>query len=510
MTINFPLTTINIVRGQSLLTEVEQRALIVGAKLSAGSALDGVLLENVGTSESEINAAFGVRSHVAEMVREFRAINGSTPLDVLPLDDEAGATQATAEVAFAGTATETGTLFVIAGSDARYRIEVPVITGDTATTLAGKVATAAGLLANAPFTVAAASGDATFTAANGGTIANDWTIGIDGQVAGITVTLTGWSGGLTNPTLTNLFDAVGNVRYQTIVWPGAFTLSTVESFLDARFNPDGELLQGVAFATLVDTVNNVISASDALQSQSMVLFISKAVSRGALIGGQHREFPDVISAKAAAFRALRFTDSASLSQFLSTPAAFDQFGGRALATLPYANTVVPGLPVIKPIDDLTRLETDTIREGGVSTIGPNRNFSAMVLSEVVTTSNKNNAGDPDPTFKFLNTVDAADAVRTAFFVNARRRFAQSRLTTGDLVPGRDVVNEDLFRAFLQEIYQTLSEDAIVSAGAEDFADFNANLIITIDKPAGKITFACAPILVTGLRIILGTIEVNLG
>lgn len=510
MSVNFPKTSFSIVRGQSLLTDVEQRALIVGNKLDAGSAAAGVLAENVGTSISEINGLFGARSHVAELVRAFREINGATPLDVLPLDDVPGATAATGAVGFSGTATETGTLDVSVGSAARYKFKVAIGNGDTATEIGATLSALVAAKTSAPFTAADNTGDVTFTASTESTIANDWMIQVEGEVAGVTATITAFSGGLTDPTLTGVFAAVGNVRYQTVVWPGAYSLTPVESFLDGRFNADGELLQGVAIACVVDSVNNALTTSDALQSQSMVVLFSKDISRDGLKGGQHKEIPDVLSAKLAALRSLRFTDGASLSQFLSTSAGLDQFGSRALATLPYANTLVPGIPVISPIDDLTRLEMDTLREGGLSTIGPNRNFSAMVLSEIVTSSNKNLAGDPDDSFKFLNTVDAVAAVRDAFFINSRRRFAQSRLTSGDLIAGRDMVNADSFRAFTEEVYFTLAEDGIVSNSIEDLAEFKRTSIIIVSTAQGRISFSCEPRLVTGLRAILGTIEVNIG
>lgn len=510
MTINFPSTTFQILRAQQILESEEQRVLIVGQKQNAGTAATGALVESVSAATDSINALFGARSIVAEMVREFKAINTQTALDVIPLDDNAGGTAATGTVGFAGTATENGSIFVEVGSGTRYRFQVDILTGDTAAIVAGKLETLIDASASAPFTAALATADVNLTAANLGTVGNDWSIFVDGAVAGITVSISGWSGGATDPVLTNLFDVVANKRYQTIVWPSVFADTTVEAFLDARFNQAEQILQGVAVITNVGTAAASIAKATALNSQSVVVIASKAISTSDLVGAAHREFPDLISTRFAAIRSLRFTDGAALGNFLTTPAALDQFGSRALASLPYANTVIPNMATIRPVDQWTQAELISFRDGGVSAIGPNRNFSAMIAGEFVTTNTTDPAANPDDSFKFLNTVDTIAAIRDAFFLNFRARYGQSRLTNGSLRAGRDLANQASIEAFTEGIYQSLAEDVLVQEGQAALADFKLNRQVIVDVAAGQVTVNVAPLLVNGLRVIVGTVTVNFG
>ena len=384
-------------------------------------------------------------------------------------------------------------------------------TGDTAEVVAGKLQALVAANARTPFTSAVVVASVVFTAANGGTLANSWTVFTEGSVAGLSVSVGAWTGGATDPVITNLLDAIGNRRYQTIVWPEVFTDTIIEAFMDARFNANEEILQGVAFITSVDTAANVQAKAAALNSQSMVIIASRAVSSNVLEGSANREFPDVITARVAALRSLRLTNDAALSQFLTTPAPLDQFGSRALSSLPYANTVLPNTPIVRPLDQWTALEQTTFRNNGVSIVGPNRNFSGMLLGEFVTTNTTDEAGNDDESFKFLITIDTVAAVRDSYDVNVRRRYAQSRLTQGDLIPGRDLANQASIEAFTEEVYQSLAEDALVAAGAAALSDFKANgREVILDIPQGKVTINLAPVLVTGLRVVLGTVTVNFG
>ena len=510
MTANFPLVTVNIARQQSLAPAVQHRALIIGQKLAAGTATSGALIENVQDDVLSNNAAFGARSILAEMVREWKKINKVTPVDVIPIDDNAGGTQATASFAFTGTATESGPIFFGVGSDSTYRFRVDVLTGETAATVAGKLQSAVALATTAPFTSALDTADVDFTAANSGPGPNDWSLFVDGSVAGIAVAITGWTGGATGPVLSNTFVPIDSRRYQTIVWPSDFAAATLETELDARFNADNQNLQGVGIQTFVGTATEAIAAATALNSQSMVLIASKTISKTELVGTAHREFPDVVSTRFAAIRALRLTTDASIAQIMTTVAALDQFGGRAIASLPYANSVVLNMPIIRQVDQFTALELVSLRDGGVSAIAANENFSAVVCSEMVTTNTTNESAQPDTSFKFLSTIDTMAAIRDAFFQTFKLRYAQSRLTNGALISSRDMVNKPSFEATTEEIYQSLADDGLVQAGQEAIADFRLNRVVELSLAEGKITFACAPLLVTGLRVILATISVNFG
>lgn len=504
-----PNVTLNIVKQSALVSVGDRRALIIGQMLS-GSATAGDLEQDVADGDVAINALFGQRSAVAEMVRNFKAINPTTDLDVIPLDDNGSAVDATATIVVAGTATAAGRIYVEVASAKRYRVPVDISVGDAAATVAAAINTATGANADAPFTSGVSTVTVTYTASNGGTHANTWPIRVQGAIPGLTFTVNGWASGAADPSLTSLFDVVGSVRYTTIVWPEVYDITVLETFIEARFNVNNDVLDGVGIVTKVDTLSNIKTFASPLNSESIVVEGVRVITATGRPGNALREMPDVASSQIGATRSLRLTDGTNLTQFMTTSASRDQVGGVHISTLPYANTSLPNLPSTLPADEWTRDDTKELNDAGVSIVGPNRAFNEMIMGEQVTTYLNDTAGNPDTSFKFLNTVDTMSVIRETFVNNFRTTYAQTRLTDGDLVIGLDMTNEPAIRAFCKEVYGLLADDGIVAAGSAAVTDFNQNLIITLDLSTGTATISMAPLLVSQLRVIIGTIQVNFG
>ena len=508
MAILEPRQTWSIIPAQQLSGLLEQRVLIVGQMLDTGTATAGELIQDHPNDGSE-NTLFGRRSHLAKLIREFKRINGTTQLDIIPLSDSTAGVQATSEIAVSGTATENGTLYVTCGSDFSHVKEIDVLVDDTGTDIGDAIQAAFDLDLDSPFTALNNAGTVTFTASNGGTLANDWCIKVVGKIAGVTITLTGWNGGSDDPDLTDVLDVIENIRYRTVVWPSVYSLTTIETLLNSRFNQDYLVMDGVAIQTKVGTLSTLKTYADQ-NSQSICIIGNKLVNESDRKGAAIMEFSDVISAHFAAFRSLKIEDGKSLSLYLSTVASNDQFGSIALNSLPYFNTLMPYLGVPDPRDEFTLDEQVELTSNGVSVIGGNRAHNSTILGQIVTTYLTNPAGNSDDSYKYLEVVDTASAIREYFYENFRSRYAQSRLTDGDAVAGRDIVNEYMIRAFCKTLYNALALETLVQEGNTAKKDFNDNLSIVVDVRNGKVTVNMAPLLVTQIRVILGTIRINFG
>jgi phage tail sheath gpL-like len=509
MPIDKPVVTFSIIPATQLVGVTAQKALIVGQMLSGGTATGGDLYQSIGNDGSE-DTLFGQRSHIAGLVRSFKRENKISQLDALPLDDNGGATQATGVIALTGPATENGTLFFSIASEKDHRYEIDITSADSATDIGDAIVTAVTADGDAPFTAANVTGTVTFTAENGGTLANNWGIKIEGSVAGVGATITAWTGGATDPTLTSILDVIANIRYQTIVWPSAYALSVVETELNARFNTTNNIMDGVAIQILVDTLANLKSAVSALNSQSLVIPGIKPVDLADRKGPATFEMPDILSAETAAIRALRLTQGAQITDYVTTRATQDQFGGIGIASLPYFNTALPNAPIASASDEFSAEDRAELEANAVSNIGPNRAFNGTIMGAMVTTYLTDTAANSDTSYKYLNTVDTASVIREFYFTNSKARYAQTRLTDGDLVPGRDMANEASIRAFYNELYDELADDALVQKGQAAKEDFNQNLSIVVDVSTGTATVDMAPLLVTQLRAIVGTIQINFG
>lgn len=509
MHINEPEVTLSIIPASQLAGVEEQKVLIVGQLLAGGTSTDGDLQTDIGNDGSE-DTLFGRNSHLAGMIRAFKRENKKSRVDAIGLADDGAAVKGTGIFTITGPATEDGELVFSIGSAKDHKYTVDVLDTDTATDIGDALAALITADLDAPFSAANAIGVVTVTAENGGTLCNSWDLRTSGTVAGIAVALTGWTGGATDPTLTTLLDPIANIRYQTVVWPSSWDIDVIETELNARFNSTNEVKDGVAIQTIKGTLASLKAAVSALNSQSLCIVGNKTVAVTSRIGTAVAEMPDIMSAEIGAIRALRLTQDAQLTQYLTTVATADQFGGIGLASLPYFNTLLPNIAVALAEDFFTAEELDELRDNAVSVVGPNRAFNGSIFGEMVTTYLTDVAGNPDTSYKFLNTVDTASVNREFFFQNYKNRYAQTRLTDGDLIAGRDMVNEPAFRAFTNELYDELAEVALVRSGSVAKKNFNDNLLIAVDTSTGKVTVNMAPELVTQLRVILGTIQINFG
>jgi len=331
MNISEPNVTLQIIPASHLNGVQEPKVLIVGQML-VGTATAGELLADIG-NDATINNIFGAKSHIAGMVREFKKLNKITRVDALPLADDGSAVAATSTItpASGSAATDDSRINVIVGSAKNHKYTIDVLTADTAAVIGSAIASSINADIEAPFSavVDGATGVVTITAANGGTLANNWDIQVIGTIPGVALTITGWTGGANDPSLTGVLDVVANIRHKTVAWPSVYDITVIESELDARFNTANDVRDGVAVQTIVGTLSSLKSAVSSLNSQTVVIIGNKSVSTASHIGGATAEMPDIITAEVVAVRALRQTDGAPQAAYAAENARADQFGGRA-------------------------------------------------------------------------------------------------------------------------------------------------------------------------------------
>lgn len=510
MAVSKPSVTISLLPANQEISTSPQRVLFVGQKVTAGTAVAGELAANIG-NDGEEDALFGSNSMLAAAIRAFRKINPNTAIDAIPLADHGSGVAATGTLTFTGTASAAGTLYVTVGSAFNHRFTLPVASGATAASLATALVALVNGDTDCPVTASALSGAVTFTADNAGTEGNLIGLRMEGSVAGITGALVAMASGATNPTLTGIFNVCADTRYQTVVWPSSWGGAEVlTNFLDGRFNVNNDVKDGVVIRSLVDTKANHVSALAALNNKNEVYFCGKLVNDTLWKGNGWQEIPMVVSAYFAAVRSLRFTPDVDLSRYVTTTTGLlDSIGGPALASLPYFNTPIPYLNVIPVGKDWTMAEVETLAAAGGSVIGNNRSNNTVIVGDVLTTYKTDPAGNTDVTFKYLNSVDTGSNVREYFFNNSKNQYAQTRLTNGDLLPGRSMANRQSIAAYFAKLYQDLagSDYVLLQAGEEALNFFKTNLVITLDLAQGKVTATAQVPIVTQLRSIIMPMQI---
>lgn len=508
-TIRQPRTNVAIVPSSEAVQNTGQKILIVGQMLT-GTATAGDLVQNIANGGAE-DALFGASSMLATLVRANKVRNQQVQVDAIPLADAGSGVAATGAIVVSGTATEAGTLTVIAGSQRNHKYSIAVASGQTATAIGAAIASAITADTKAPLTGVNSSGTVTVTAATKGTYGNTIPLGISGTIAGVSPSITAMTSGAVDPTLTGVFDVIGDNRYQAIVWPYPDDTAEVRGLLDPRFNADGVVLDGVAFTAKNDVLSNLTTQANAINSQSLVFIGGKQESESGYKGGDVAEIPMVKAAIFAGYRGLRLdSDGFNISDLvIAANGPLDAFGGPALASKPYFNTGFADLYPIAVGRGFDDASVEQLHDSGVTVLGNNSANNAVIIGEVVTTYKNDVAGNPDITFKYLNYVDTASQCREYRYNNYRKRYAQSRLTEGDLLKGRDMANAESIRSYSKRLYQDLSGNdfVLLEAGEDALNFFDANLIVSIDKASGKATITQTDLIVTQLRTIQVTTKI---
>lgn len=508
--ISQPFVTFNLATAQQDVANTAQRILFLGDMDSgSGTSTPGDLEESIGNAGEE-EGLFGIKSMLAAQLRNAKKIAPTVAMDAIGLVTTGAASVKT--VAFAGTATAAGSYEVIIGGKREFTVTVTVASGDTATAVGASLVVAFGTVPrNAYATAVNTTGSVAFTASDDGYVSDNLPIEVLGTVAGLTHTVVITTPGTGLPTLTSVLDVTGERRYQAIVWPWYDDLSVLKTFLDARFNVDNDVQDGVGFTAAVDDFATIAAALDALNSQSIVQFSDKLETAASYKGPAMPEASYVVASQFAATRALRLTPNASVANFVLTNAALDQFGGTALASLPYFNTSFPFLSVIPASRGWTQAEIELFTDThGGSVIGQNVNGTNVIGGEVVTTYKTDPAANPDLTWKFLNYVDTSSNIREYYVNNVRSRFGQTRLTTGSLTRGRDMANQASIEAYLDKLYLDLAgvDFILTQDGEVAIAFFKTNRIVSLNIITGTVTIQMLVPIVTQFRNALATINIT--
>jgi len=505
-TVSLPNTNFNILPAQQAAQTQPHRVLITGVMLS-GTASTGTLVTDVGSAGEE-DALFGAKSHIAMMIRNFKRYNPLTPVDAIGYTN-AGGTAATGTIAFSGTATAAGTIYVTTGSAVDHKYALNVAVGDTATNVGDALVAALAADAHGCMTGVNTTGSVALTASNKGTVGNNLTLEVTGLPAGITASITAMASGATDPTITGLSTLIDNRRYQGVVYPGTWATSTIDSLMDARLNVQNNVLDGVAIMCKVDSHSNLLSWIVGLNNPLVVGFGEPLVARTALKGAAHREFADGLAAKFAAIRALRLTADLNIANYvISTNNGLDQYGGRHTASLPYFNTPMANVPLITQGDGFTPAQVASLKAACVSVIGNNIANNTTIVGEVVTTYLTDAAGNSNTSFKYLENIDTMLAIREYFWVSARAQYAQCRLTDGNLIPGYTMANRDSIKAFMVGLYNDMADEALLQAGEDAIKFFKQNMLVTLNLQTGTVTIDMRVPVVVQLRTINANLRIS--
>ncbi len=237
------------------------RGLIIGQKITAGTGTANTVVRV--TSAAQVAVIAGIGSMLHRQAMAWFAANKSTEVYIGILDDNGAGVAATKTIVASGTATAAGTINLYIGGEL---IQVAVASGDASTAVATAINAAIGAVASTrglPVTAGVASSTVTLTARNAGAVGQDLNVRVNYQYgealpAGVTLTIASVTSGVTNPVLTTLIAAMGDIWFHVIAHPytDATSLTAIEAELVSRFGA-ARMIDGVAFTSAVGS-NSVL------------------------------------------------------------------------------------------------------------------------------------------------------------------------------------------------------------------------------------------------------------
>ena len=501
--ISQPSVTYTNVPAQVLIGPNPQKVLMVGMMADDGDATEKTLI-HIDSTDDYIN--FFKNSSLTEMITAFKQTNPLTHLDVIGVKPDSTGSSATGKITLAGSGKKDGKLTVFVGNK-NNSASVTTTDAEGRADVASRLTEAINK-ANLPITAAVTSETIDLTYRYKGVEGNVIGVKIVNDASGITPTLTPLAGGTDSLSLSDVFDVVKGERYQTVIWPFSDKMDTVKGFLEPRWNVTNNVLDGVSITVVQESASDAVDRLGRLDQKTSVVFVNGIINSGLQNTGCIFETPENIAAMIGAFRSLRYTEDALLTQYLTTSAGKDQFGGPALGALPYFNTLFPYLDPVPVGQGFIDTQIEELASVGGSVLGNNKAGTNVILGEVHTTYKNDPAGNPDPTYHYLNAVDVQSIAREYFYLNTAKRFAQTRLTEGGIFDGRDMANEGVIRSFLIGLYKQLAgpDYVIVQAGADQVEFFDDNLIVELDLVKGKISIQMKCCFVVQARTFVGTIE----
>ena len=431
---------------------LDQRAILLGQKLAAGSAAADVPVPV--SSLTQAKALFGTGSMLARMVEKFLAGNTASELWAVPLAEPGAGVAATGSILVTGPATAAGTISLYVAGQI---IAIPVASADSANTIAAAINSAINAAADLPVTSTVSTATVTVLSKWKGATGNDITLqhSYGGVLAGEALptgtglTITAMSGGTSAPSLATAIANLGDEPYEHVAFP--FTDSTSLNAIRDQygFGDSGRWgwmrqLYGHVWSAIRGTQGALTTFGNA-RNDGVISVLGVETSSPT----PPWEWAAAYTAKAA--RAL-----------LNDPA-------RPLQTL-----TLDGVLPARHESRFTLTERNTLLYDGVATQFVDKS-GTVHIDRAVTTYQANSFGQPDDAFLDATTLATLAAVLREMKGRITSKFPRHKLANDGtrFGQGQAIVTPKVIKAELVAHYRSLEERGLV----ENADAFKAALIV---------------------------------
>lgn len=443
-TVRVPFVTMEIDNSRATLGPalLAFKALLLSQKTSAGAQAANTIAKV--TSEAQVIAAAGRGSLAHRAAKAWFANNTSTELWLGVVDDNAGGVAATGTLVFSGPATAAGTIALYIGGE---RITVNVASGDANTAIATAVAAAINANLDLPVTASPSTATVTVTHRHKGTSGNNLDMRFnynDGEAfpAGVGCVVTAMASGATNPTLTTIIAALGDIWFNIMAfpWTDATSLTAIETELTSRWGAM-RMIDCQGFTGAPGTFGTLSSLGSGRNSKHVTIVEAHAMPTPA----------DEVAAVAAALVA--FYGAAD--------------PGRPFQTLTM-NRVLPAVESAR----FTFSERNLLLFDGITTtkvVG-----GVVQLERVITTYQLNSAGADDVSYLDVTTMLTLSYLRYTFRQRIMSIYPRHKLADDGIRPGagQAIITPKIGKAEALAWFRQMEELALV----ENYDQFAQDLV----------------------------------
>lgn len=413
---------------------------------------------------SDVGVTFTADEILGDMIREFKAVNAVTQLDVMVIKDNSSGTAASASLTFAGTATVAGTITFhitkyMGGNSTDNRegctFDVPVTIGMTDEQLAAALTAQFNDVIKIPvkplvnIVAQADTKKIEFQAINKGTVGNSYLLAYNmNTVTGITITKVDFANGATDPVITeqDLADSLANLRYQMIVPQVGLDPTPFKKLLADREQVDSDDYSGIGMYAASGNKTELLTAAGGIATHLMSLIGTNKISNP-VWGGNEVGLPEhAKQSQAASIIAKRNTEGANISSIMTSQAIDAMTGGVVVCALPYQNTILPNMHMPFLQFGFKSSDIRALNDGGVLALDWDNVGNRVILSEGVTCVDISRG----ERFHILNNILGAMIIREYLELNYKKTYAQCILARRNAT-GRDTIitKEDIMSYSIQ-------------------------------------------------------------
>lgn len=459
------------------------KTVLIGQKLAAGSATADTVVGPI-TSVDQGIPLVGRGSILHRQLIGWFASNNTTELWLGVLADNGAGVAATGTIVFTAAATAGGTIAFYSGG---VLVPVAVALGDATTALATNTAAAFNANTDLPVTASVTSSTVTLTFRHKGEVGNkyDVRVGFNGEAlpAGVAMTITALGSavaGTTNPTLTNLIAAMGDLWFQ--IWSHPYTdatsLTAIEAELLDRFGPIRSM-DGVAFTSAAGSLSTLTTLGNSRNSAQSSILTQTGASPLTPPMEHASEVAGVVAIAGEA-----------------APA-------RPFQTLALRNAIATGVT-----DQWSQTERNLFLHDGIATTKTAAG-GVVQLERMITTYKTSPAGSPDTSYLDVTTMLTLLRLRFEFRTYIQNKYPRHMLAGDDVKLGNGLAVLTPLMAKAEAIHWFTDMQGL--GLVQNVDAFAANLEVEIDgTDPNRLNFLLPPNLMAQLIVVAAQMQFRLG